>query len=92
MAGPAERAAIHGLSAAGWVGEEGEKSRPAALGHHDTPPLAGERAKDSDGACERHAQAKIVVGQLRRQAMRRGEAPQQERGVIRAMASQGTRT
>lgn len=62
-------------SAAGWVREEHEKFRPPALGHLDAPPVTDERAEDSYGACERHAQAKIMVGQLPGQAMRRGEAP-----------------
>lgn len=69
------QSALHDFSAAGWIREEREKSRPAALGHLDAPPVTDERAEDSHGACERHAQAKIMVGQLRRQAVRRGEAP-----------------
>ncbi len=74
-AGTGLQGALHDFSAAGWVGEEREKSRPAALGHLDAPPMTDERAEDSHGACERHAQAKIMVGQFAGQAVRRGEAP-----------------
>jgi hypothetical protein len=39
---PVEHAVIHGFSAAGWVGEEREKFRPAVLGYSDGPPMTGE--------------------------------------------------
>ena len=83
---------MHGFSALGWVGEEREKSRPAALGHLDARRwLTSEQtiATAHAGATPR---PRSWSGSFADRLCGEVKPHSRSEGVIRAMASQGTRT
>ena len=67
------------LSAPARIGQERQQLRSPPMGDQDREPVPADRADERYHTSQGHSQPEVVIGQLLRDAVGRGESPQEQR-------------